>query len=75
MEYVIAPVLAIIVSLKFTHFTDAKRKSEIKALQIKVEKLEATVELIDKQTLQKMITTLQPVSSSIRELQEFVGVR
>ena len=34
-----------------------------------------TLETIDKQTLQKMVSTLQPVSTALKEVQTFVGLR
>ena len=34
-----------------------------------------TIEVIDKQTLEKFVTTLQPVSSALKEIQTYVGLR
>lgn len=41
----------------------------------RLNKVEDTIEIIDKQTLQKMVTTLQPVSTALKEIQTFVGLR
>ena len=41
----------------------------------RLNKVEDTIEVIDKQTLQKMVTTLQPVSTALKEIQTFVGLR
>ena len=40
----------------------------------RLNKVEDTIEVIDKQTLQKMVTTLQPVSTALKEIQTFVGL-
>lgn len=44
-------------------------------LNTRVEETSKVVEVIDKQTLQKMVTTLQPVSVAIKEIQQFVGLK
>ena len=89
MEYVIGPVVAMLIGLKFTHYTGKKHQVALEALKsscdstteavinltARVEATEKTVEVIDKQTLQKMVTTLQPVATSIRDIQSFVGMK
>lgn len=44
-------------------------------LDTRLEETNKVVEVIDKQTLQKMVTTLQPVSVAIKEIQQFVGLK
>ena len=44
-------------------------------LDTRLEETNKVVEVIDKQTLQKMVTTLQPVSAAIKEIQQFVGLK
>ena len=44
-------------------------------LTTRVDKAEETIEVIDKQTLQKMVTTLQPVATAISDIQSFVGMK
>ena len=89
MEYVIGPVLALLIGLKFTHHTGKKNQAALEALKssneatteavvnltTRVEAAETTIDVIDKQTLQKMVTTLQPVATSIRDIQSFVGMK
>ena len=89
MEYVIGPVLGMLIGLKFTHYTGKKNQAALEALKAscdstteavinlttRVEATEKTGEVIDKQTLQKMVTTLQPVATSIRDIQSFVGMK
>ena len=89
MEYVIGPVLALLIGLKFTHHTGKKNQAALEALKssnettteavinltARLEAAEETIDVIDKQTLQKMVTTLQPVATSIRDIQSFVGMK
>ena len=89
MEYVIGPVLGLLIGLKFTHHTGKKNQEALAALKssseatteavinltTRLEAAEATIDVIDKQTLQKMVTTLQPVATSIRDIQSFVGMK
>ena len=44
-------------------------------LNSKVQAIENTVDVIDKQTLAKMVTTLKPASDAIKEIQAFVGLK
>lgn len=89
MEYVIGPVLALLLGLKYSHYTGNKNKELIDALKAKVENTEEvaislssrmttaeqTINVIDKQTLSKMVTTIQPVASAIKDIQSFVGMK
>jgi hypothetical protein len=50
-------------------------EEQLVELNTKVQTVENTVDVIDKQTLQKMVTTLQPVATSIRDIQSFVGMK
>lgn len=89
MEYVVGPVIALLIGLKFTHYTGKKNEEAINAfksscdnttevvigLTTRVDKAEETIEVIDKQTLQKMVTTLQPVATAINDIQSFVGMK
>lgn len=89
MEYVIGPVLALLLGLKYSHYTGNKNKELIDALKSKVENTEEvaislssrmttaeqTITVIDKQTLSKMVATIQPVASAITDIQSFVGMK
>ena len=74
MEYVLGPVLALLVSMKFTHYTSSKQDKKIAELTERIEKVEKTVEIIDKEALKKMMVTISPVAKAVKELQEAIGV-
>ena len=95
-EYVIGPVIAFVLSAKFTIYLNKKSENQIAGIRrsltlrdARIEKVEAemnqetdrlakiqeSIEVIDKQTLAKMVTTMQPVASALKEIQSFVGLR
>lgn len=75
MEYVLGPILALLFGMKFTHFTDGRLKKKVTDLTARVERVEKLVDVIDKQTLQKMVVTLQPVATELQTIKDFVGIR
>ena len=75
MYYVIGPVLALLVSMKFNQVSQKKTLDQVQDLQARIEKVESTVETIDKETLKKMLVTISPVAKAVKELQEAVGVQ
>ncbi|MEC8483026.1 MAG: hypothetical protein VXY99_04325 [Pseudomonadota bacterium] len=88
-EVFVGPLLAFALGAKFTMFLNTKSKTAISDLNARVEiienasehdgerlaKLEETIEVIDKQTLAKMVSTMQPVATALKEIQAFVGLR
>jgi hypothetical protein len=68
MEYILGPALAAAVSLGFTQFKLKKQSEEYKALKAQVEK-------VDVELGRKMLGAMLPMSKSIKELQEFTGMR
>lgn len=75
MYYAIGPVLALLISLKFNQVSNKKTLDQVQELQARIEKVETTVETIDKETLKKMLVTISPVAKAVKELQEAVGVQ
>ena len=47
---------------------------KIAELTERIEKVEKTVEIIDKEALKKMMVTISPVAKAVKELQEAIGV-
>jgi len=75
LEYAVGPVLALLISLKYTKVQLDKKVSQIDDALARLEKVEKTVEVIDKETLKKMMITLTPVAKAVRELQEAIGIK
>ena len=75
MYYVLGPVLAVLVSLKYTkHVTDKQRKS-YEELLTKVELVEKRNTELDKEMLQKVMTTVLPIAKAVNRLNGEVGIR
>ena len=88
-EVFVGPLLAFALGAKFTMYLNTKSKTALSDLNERVEvvelssgienerlaKLEETIEVIDKQTLAKMVSTMQPVATALKEIQAFVGLR
>ena len=75
MEYIVGPLLALIISGGYTKVSLKNKTEEIAAYKARIEKVEKVVEALDKETLRKMLVTVQPVAKAVKELQEAVGIQ
>ena len=73
IAYVAGPVIALLVSVGFTQLSSNKSKQEYEALVERIEKVEASVETLDKETIKKMLITMQPVARAVKSLQDAIG--
>ena len=74
MYYVVGPVLALLISLKYTQQQNQKHQKEYEALVSKVELLETRNEQVDKEMLQKVMTTVLPIAKAVNKLNQEVGL-
>jgi hypothetical protein len=74
IELAVGPVLALLISLKFTQQQQTKHQKEYEALVAKVELLEARNEQVDKEMLQKIMTTVMPIAKAVNKLNQEVGL-
>lgn len=72
---IVGPVLALLVSLKFTQQQNKKHQLEYEALVAKVELIENRNEAVDKEMLQKIMTTVMPIAKAVNKLNTEVGIR
>ena len=75
LGYAVGPLLALLISLKYTKLQLDKKSTQYDDVLARLEKVEKTVEVIDKETLKKMMVTLTPVAKAVRELQEAIGIK
>ena len=75
IEYAIGPVLAVLINLKFNQVSQKKQEDRLALAEARIEKVEKAVEVIDKETLKKMMATISPVAKAVITLQEAVGVQ
>ena len=74
MYFVVGPVLALLISLKFTQQQHTKHQKEYEALVAKVELLETRNEEVDKEMLKKIMTTVMPIAKAVNKLNQEVGL-
>jgi hypothetical protein len=74
MYFVLGPVLALLISLKYTQQLTTKQQKEYEALVSKVELLEKRNEEVDKEMLQKIMTTVLPIAKAVNKLNQEVGL-
>ena len=67
LEFVVGPIVAILVSLKFGDIRDKQRVAEIKTLQ-------AQVELLENELPKKVMATMLPVAKAVQKLNAQVGL-
>ncbi len=72
MEFLIAPVVALLVSVGYTRQQHTKNQKEYEALVTKVELLENRNEQVDKEMLKKIMTTVMPIAKAVNKLNQEV---
>ena len=67
MEYVVGPVIALLLGMKFTAFTTKKQEERIVAA-------EAKIEMIENEMPKRLMATVAPVTVAIKKLNQQVGI-
>jgi hypothetical protein len=74
MEYVVGPVIALLLGMKFTDY-------KLKSVEDKVEQMATKVTLIEKQAAafeqempKRLVATVAPVAVAVKKLNEQVGI-
>jgi diadenosine tetraphosphate (Ap4A) HIT family hydrolase len=75
MYYVLSGVLALLLSAKYTKHMNDKHQQEYKELLAKVELVEKRNSDMDKEMLQKVMTTVLPIAKAVNKLNNEVGIR
>ena len=75
MYYVLGPVLAVLISLKYTKHVTDKHQKEYQELLTRVELVEKRNTEMDKEMLQKVMTTVLPIAKAVNRLNGEVGIR
>jgi hypothetical protein len=67
LEYVVGPVLALLLGMKFTHYSLASKVKQI-------EELEEKVRVLDEQTAKKMQATVVPLAQAVVKINSQLGL-
>ena len=71
LEYIIGPVLAVLVSMKFTKYTDDKTKEYVESVRTE---LVSKVDTQNEEMAKKLLVTVSPMARVLREVKETLGV-
>ena len=74
MEYVLGPVLAVLVTLKFADFNIKKQTKVIAELEKKVLIVEENAKLAEAEVPKKMMATLLPVAKAVNKINQQLGL-
>ena len=75
VEYVIGPVLACLLAVKFGDWQAKKKDETITELQARVEQLEAKTGEADQEMAKKVMATMLPIAKAVQKLNTEVGIR
>ena len=67
LEFVVGPVLALLVALKFGDMKDKEREKEINALQERIELMQAELP-------KQVLTTMVPVAKAVNKINQQLGL-
>ena len=74
MTYIVGPILALLISLKFTQQQQTKHQKEYKALVAKVELLENRSAETETIILKNVMSTVMPIAKAVNKLNQEVGL-
>jgi hypothetical protein len=67
LEYIVGPVLALLLGMKFTDYKTKEKDA-------KISELESKIELMETETPKKLMATLMPVAKAVQKLNQQVGL-
>ena len=71
MEYVVGPILALLIGMKFTHYSVKEQQKKIDAV---VETVDAKIVEQNTSMSQQTLRVLTPVVSSVQKINEQLGL-
>ena len=74
LEFVVGPVLSLLLAMKFGDMKDKKREEEIVSLREKVELLEKVTNERETELPKKVMATILPVAKAVQKLNQQVGL-
>jgi len=74
MEYIIGPVLTLLLSMKFTDYKQKSLETKIDAVQEKMTLVSKTMEQREKELPKKLVATIVPLAKAVKELNQQVGI-
>ena len=74
LEFVVGPVLSLLIALKFGDIKSKEQQKTINALQEKVVLLEKSASALESELPKKVMATMLPVAKAVQKLNNQVGL-
>tara|TARA_R110001592_G_scaffold120304_3_gene324300 strand:- start:2198 stop:2425 length:228 start_codon:yes stop_codon:yes gene_type:complete len=75
MEYIIiGPILALLVSMKFTDYKSKEAEVRLTALEGRIENVSSVLQQSEADAPKKTLMIVAPVAKAVKELQSAIGV-
>ena len=74
VEYIVGPVLALLLGMKFSDFKSKQADKTIAELNEKIEKLEQHASEVENEMPKKLMATVMPIAKAVNKLNQQVGL-
>ena len=74
LEYVVGPILALLVGMKFSVYKNKENEKVIAELKEKVVLLEKSTSTLEDELPKKVMATMLPVAKAVQKLNQQVGL-
>ena len=74
MEYVVGPVLTLLLGMKFTDYRSKALETRVKRLEETMEVVTTSATTMEVEMPKKMLATIVPIAQAVKKLNEQVGL-
>ena len=74
MEYVIGPILALLLGMKFADYKTKEAETSMETLEKKIELIEQKLQSQEEDLPKKVVATMVPLAKAVKELNQTVGL-
>tara|TARA_B100001094_G_scaffold126660_1_gene122750 strand:+ start:2102 stop:2329 length:228 start_codon:yes stop_codon:yes gene_type:complete len=75
MEYIIGPVLTLLIAMKFTDYRQKNIENKLGAMQEKIVLVEKTMDQREIELPKKLVATMVPLAKAVKLLNQQVGIQ
>jgi len=75
MEYIIGPVLTLLIAMKFTDYRQKDIEAKLGVMQEQVALVEKTMEQRETELPKKLVATMVPLAKAVKVLNQQVGIQ
>ena len=74
VEYIVGPVLALLLGMKFSDYKSKQAEKTIAELNEKIEKIEKRSTEVENEMPKKLMATVMPIAKAVNKLNQQVGL-